>query len=31
MIDLPFLPDGVDLGGLYELAEVLCERGVTAP
>jgi anion-transporting ArsA/GET3 family ATPase len=25
--ELPFLPDGVDLGGLYELAERLCKQG----
>ena len=25
--ELPFLPDGVDLGGLYELAEHLCGQG----
>jgi anion-transporting ArsA/GET3 family ATPase len=26
--DLPLLPDGVDLGGLYQLAEQLCRRGM---
>jgi anion-transporting ArsA/GET3 family ATPase len=31
MLDLPFLPDGVDLGGLYELADALCAQGVSAP
>ena len=25
--ELPLLPDGVDLGGLYELAELLCRQG----
>jgi anion-transporting ArsA/GET3 family ATPase len=25
--ELPFLPEGVDLGGLYELAEHLCRQG----
>jgi hypothetical protein len=25
--ELPLLPDGVDLGGLYELAEHLCGQG----
>ena len=25
--ELPLLPDGVDLGGLYELAEHLCRQG----
>jgi hypothetical protein len=29
--ELPFLPDGVDLGGLYTLADALCEQGVKAP
>ncbi len=28
MLELPFLPDGVDLGGLYELADSLHEQGV---
>ncbi len=28
VLDLPRLPDGVDLGGLYELAAELCEQGV---
>jgi anion-transporting ArsA/GET3 family ATPase len=28
--ELPFLPDPVDLGGLYELAEKLCADGVGA-
>ena len=27
-LDVPELTDGVDLGGLYELAEALCEQGV---
>jgi anion-transporting ArsA/GET3 family ATPase len=27
-LELPSLPDGVDLGGLYELAEVLAQQGV---
>jgi anion-transporting ArsA/GET3 family ATPase len=31
LLDLPFLPDGVDLGGLYELADALCAQGVSAP
>jgi anion-transporting ArsA/GET3 family ATPase len=31
MLELPFLPDGVDLGGLYTLADALCEQGVSAP
>jgi hypothetical protein len=31
LLDLPFLPDGVDLGGLYTLADALCEQGVSAP
>jgi anion-transporting ArsA/GET3 family ATPase len=31
LIDLPFLPDGVDLGGLYRLADALCEAGVRTP
>jgi anion-transporting ArsA/GET3 family ATPase len=26
--ELPLLPEGVDLGGLYELAEALCEQGL---
>jgi Mrp family chromosome partitioning ATPase len=26
--ELPRLPDGVDLGGLYELAACLCEQGM---
>jgi hypothetical protein len=25
--ELPLLPDGVDLGGLYHLAELLCRQG----
>jgi hypothetical protein len=25
--ELPFLPEGIDLGGLYELAEHLCRQG----
>ena len=28
VLDLPRLPDGIDLGGLYELAAELCEQGV---
>ncbi len=31
LLELPFLPDGVDLGGLYALADALCEQGVSAP
>jgi anion-transporting ArsA/GET3 family ATPase len=31
MLDLPFLPDGVDLGGLYDLADALCDQGVRSP
>ncbi len=31
LLDLPFLPDGVDLGGLYELADAFCAQGVSAP
>lgn len=31
MLELPFLPDGVDLGGLYALADALCTQGVSAP
>jgi sulfur relay (sulfurtransferase) complex TusBCD TusD component (DsrE family) len=27
-VQLPALADGVDLGGLYELAEYLTEQGV---
>ncbi len=30
LLDLPLLPDGVDLGGLYGLAETLREQGVGA-
>ena len=26
-VTLPYLPDGMDLGGLYDLAEELCESG----
>jgi hypothetical protein len=26
--ELPFLPDPMDLGGLYELAEKLCDAGI---
>jgi hypothetical protein len=26
--ELPLLPEGVDLGGLYELAELLCSQGM---
>ena len=29
--ELPFLSDAVDLGGLYELAEILCESGIGTP
>lgn len=28
MLELPLLPDGIDLGGLYRLAEELCAQGV---
>jgi len=28
VLDLPRLADGIDLGGLYELAAELCEQGV---
>jgi hypothetical protein len=28
VITLPYLPDGADLGGVYELAELLHEQGV---
>jgi hypothetical protein len=27
VVTLPYLADGVDLGGLYDLAEELCESG----
>ncbi|MDQ3480966.1 MAG: ATPase, partial [Actinomycetota bacterium] len=27
--ELPRLTDGVDLGGLYELAAELCEQGIS--
>ena len=27
-LDLPTIPDGVDLGSLYELAETLAQQGV---
>ncbi|MDQ1675616.1 MAG: hypothetical protein QOC93_760 [Actinomycetota bacterium] len=30
MIELPYLPDGVDLGGLYTLADAFCAQGVAA-
>jgi len=30
-IELPFLADGVDLGGLYRLADVLADAGAHAP
>jgi anion-transporting ArsA/GET3 family ATPase len=30
LMELPFLRDGVDLGGLYELADALCAQGVGA-
>jgi anion-transporting ArsA/GET3 family ATPase len=26
--ELPLLPEGIDLGGLYELAELLCRQGM---
>ena len=28
LLELPTIPDGVDLGSLYELAEVLAQQGV---
>lgn len=31
LIDLPFLPDGVDVGGLYEMAAVMRSAGATHP
>ncbi|MDQ1652893.1 MAG: hypothetical protein QOI35_2093, partial [Cryptosporangiaceae bacterium] len=31
MLELPFLPEGVDLGGLYKLADTFCAAGVHAP
>jgi len=31
LLELPFLPDGVDLGGLYALADRLAEQGVVLP
>jgi anion-transporting ArsA/GET3 family ATPase len=30
LIELPYLPDGVDLGGLYTLADSFCAQGVSA-
>jgi hypothetical protein len=27
-LELPTIPDGVDLGSLYELAEILAQQGV---
>jgi anion-transporting ArsA/GET3 family ATPase len=30
VIELPYLPDGVDLGGLYTLADAFCAQGVSA-
>jgi anion-transporting ArsA/GET3 family ATPase len=30
VVELPYLPDGVDLGGLYTLADAFCAQGVTA-
>jgi anion-transporting ArsA/GET3 family ATPase len=30
VIELPYLPDGVDLGGLYRLADAFCAQGVTS-
>jgi hypothetical protein len=27
MYELPLLAEGVDLGGLYQLAEQLCQQG----
>jgi hypothetical protein len=27
VVTLPYLADGMDLGGLYDLAEELCEHG----
>jgi anion-transporting ArsA/GET3 family ATPase len=29
LLELPFLPDGIDIGGLYELADVLTAQGVS--
>jgi anion-transporting ArsA/GET3 family ATPase len=29
VLELPFLPDGVDLGGLYTLADAFCAQGVS--
>jgi anion-transporting ArsA/GET3 family ATPase len=31
LLELPFLPDGVDLGGLYRIADAFCEQGVRSP
>jgi hypothetical protein len=28
MYELPLLSDGVDLGGLYQLAEQMCRQGM---
>jgi anion-transporting ArsA/GET3 family ATPase len=30
VLELPYLPDGVDLGGLYTLADAFCSQGVSA-
>jgi anion-transporting ArsA/GET3 family ATPase len=30
VLELPYLPDGVDLGGLYALADAFCAQGVSA-
>jgi anion-transporting ArsA/GET3 family ATPase len=30
VLELPYLPDGVDLGGLYSLADAFCAQGVTS-
>jgi hypothetical protein len=30
VIELPYLADGVDLGGLYALADAFCAQGVSA-
>jgi anion-transporting ArsA/GET3 family ATPase len=30
VFELPYLPDGVDLGGLYTLADAFCAQGVAA-
>ena len=31
VVDLPFVPEGMDTDGLYELADVLRKAGVRAP